>query len=562
MPFDKKLAEQACNFFPKYLRHTKGRWGPGRGKLGERFELLPWQTELVSKLFGTVKADGTRQYNTVYCEIPKKSGKSELAAGIALKLTFADHEPGAEVYSAASDRDQASIVFNVAADMIGQNKALASKCKIIHSTKRIIHNNGNVYRVLSAEAYSKHGYNIHGVIFDELHTQPNRDLYDVLTQGAGDARRQPLFFLITTAGYDRNSICWEVHEYARQVRDGIIIDPTFLPILYSADVEEDWTDQKVWESCNPSLSTLYDDDRGIIDISKVEQACQKAQDSPALENSFRRLRLNQWVTQETRYIPMTAWDECGDIFLPEMLKGKDCYAGLDLASSIDIAALVLAFEVEELIYILPYFWIPEEGMKKRVRTDKVPYDQWVSQGFIKSTPGNVIDYATIRHDINELSKTFEIKQIAFDRWGAVEMSQNLTEDGFTMADFGQGYKSMSPACKDLLKIILEKKLRHNGNPVLRWMADNVMAVTDAAENVKFDKSKSTERIDGIVAAVMAIDGLARREPSSIYETRGVITISPGEKEEPKEEEEKPASERSDRSEIEEAIRKRYHSSEE
>jgi phage terminase large subunit-like protein len=495
---NKELAEKACRFFPKYLHHTKGRWDQ------QPFELLPWQRELIYKLFGTVKPDGTRQYNYVYCEIPKKNGKSELAAGIALYLLFADREPGAEIYSAASDRDQASIVFNVATQMVRYSDALRRKCKIIDSTKRIIHNTtGGVYRVLSAEAYSKSGYNIHGVIFDELHTQPNRDLWDVLTKGAGDARRQPLFFAITTAGYDRNSICWDIHERARQVKEGIRDESGFLPIIYSAPEEADWTDPKVWAGCNPSLDVHYDNGGGILETAKIQEACRQAQDSPVEENLFRRLRLNQWVKQESRYIPMAAWDVCGEPFDPAMLRGKECYAGLDLASSIDIAALVLAFQMGDFVYALPFFWVPAENIEKRSRTDRVPYDQWVAQGLIKATAGNVINYADIRHDINELSKIYEIKEVAFDRWGAVEMSQNLTDDGFTMVDFGQGYKSMSPPTKELLKIVMGGKIRHGGNPVLRWMCDNVVVTTDAAENVKPDKAKATERIDGITALIMA-----------------------------------------------------------
>jgi len=519
MPFNKELADRACAFFPKYLRHTKGRWA------GKPFELFPWQQELVSKLFGTVNADGMRQYQTVYCEIPKKNGKSELAAGISLYMLFADGEPGAEIYSAACDRDQAAIVFNVAAQMVRYSKALSTRCKLVESTKRVVHNNGGVYRVLSAEAFSKHGYNISCVLFDELHTQPNRDLWDVLTKGAGDARTQPVFFAITTAGFDRHSICWEVHEYARQVRDGIIKDPSFLPVLYYADETDDWTKQQVWEKCNPSMTSLFEDGDGILVPKTIKAACQRAQDSPAEENTFRRLRLNQWVKQESRYLPMKAWDACGQEFDKATLRGKVCFAGLDLASSIDIAALVLAFEGEdEVAYLMPFFWVPEENIEKRARTDKVPYDQWVREGFLKATPGNVIDYATIRHDINELAKEYEIREVAFDRWGAVEMSQNLTDDGFTMVEFGQGYKSMSPPTKELLKMVLSGKVRHGSHPVLRWMADNVMVTVDPAENVKPDKSKSTERIDGVVATVMAIDRLTRKEPESVYAERGIISI--------------------------------------
>ncbi len=519
MAFDKALAKHACDFFPRYLKHTKGRWA------GQRFELFPWQQEMISKLFGTTQSDGTRQYQFVYCEIPKKNGKSELAAGIALYLLFADKEPGAEIYSAAADRDQASIVFNVAAQMVRYSKALSSRCKIVESTKRIVHNNGGVYRVLSAEAFSKHGYNVSGVLFDELHTQPNRDLWDVLTKGAGDARTQPIFFAITTAGFDRHSICWEVHEHARQVRDGVIKDPAFLPVMYYADEDEDWTKQAVWEKCNPSMTSLFEDGSGVLVPKTIKAACRRAQDNPSEENMFRRLRLNQWVKQESRYLPMTAWDACGEPFDPETLRGMTCYAGLDLASSVDVAALVLAFEGEgDTVMLLPYFWVPEENIEKRARTDKVPYDQWSREGKLKATPGNVIDYATIRHDINELSKIYEIRELAFDRWGAVQMSQDLTEDGFTMVEFGQGYRSMSPPTKEMLKLVLDGKIRHGGHPVLRWMADNVMVTSDPAENVKPDKSKSTERIDGIVASIMALDRLTRKEPLSVYTERGIISI--------------------------------------
>ena len=507
--FNKAVADKACEFFPKYLTHTKGEWA------GQRFELLPWQTEIISPLFGTLKPNGYRQYNFVYGEIPKKNGKSELAAGVGLKLLFADKEPGAEIYSAAADTDQARIVFDVAARMVENNRALGSKCKIIRSTKRIVHNNGSVYRVLSAEAPTKEGFNIHGVLFDELHTQPNRNLYDVLTQGAGDARKQPIFFFITTAGYDQHSICYEVHEYARQVRDGIIKDPTFLPIIYAADEKDDWTDEKVWEKCNPSLHV-------IIDIQKVRDACQKAQDAPALENSFRRLRLNQWVKQESRYIPMNKWDECGEEFDPAMLEGRECYGGLDLASTTDLAAFVLLFDIDGLKYVLPFFWVPEEQMEKRVRKDKVPYDQWEKAGLLKATPGNSIDVPTIEKDVIELSKKYAIQNVRYDRWGADEIKRNLIDEGFEMIDFGQGFKSMTAPTKELLVIVLNNTLRHNNHPVLRWMADNITVTTDAAENVKPNKEKSTERIDGIVATIMALVGTMRDEGTGSYNE--ILTI--------------------------------------
>ena len=504
--------ERVIEFVEELLKHTKDPYA------GQPFVLREWQKQWIRDIFGTVNADGSRRYRTTYVEIPRKNGKSEIAAAIALYLLFGDGELGAEIYGAAGDREQASIVFDVAAAMVRQEPILNDNCKIYSSVKKIVVPATNsMYQVLSAEHKTKHGFNASGIIFDELHAQPNRDLWDVLTTSGG-TRRQPLIFAITTAGYDRHSICWEMHEYAQKVREGIIKDKTFYPVIYSAAEDADWTDPKVWAACNPALGDFRN-------LDELASQCERAKEVPAYENTFRRLYLNQWVKQESRYLPMFAWDACGEPFSPDLLKGRVCFAGLDLASSVDVAALVLAFGGEdELVYLLPYFWVPAENIEKRARTDKVPYDVWARQGFLKATPGNVIDYATIRHDINELSKVYEIREVAFDRWGAVEMSQNLIEDGFTMVEFGQGYKSMSPPTKEMLKQVLAGKVRHGGHPVLRWMADNVVVTTDPAENVKPDKSKSTERIDGIVASIMALDRLTRREPGSVYAERGIISV--------------------------------------
>ncbi len=502
----------AAGFVESFLCHTKDPYA------GQPFKLCPWQKKWFTDIFDTTNADGARQYRTAYVEIPRKNGKSEIAAAIALYLLFGDEERGAEIYGAAGDREQATIVFNVAAAMVRQQPILNKMCKIYNGSKRIfVPETNSAYQVLSAEHSTKHGFNASGIIFDELHTQPNRDLWDVLTSSGG-TRRQPLTFAITTAGFNQNSICWEIHDYARKVQEGIADDPTFYPVLYSAPEDADWTDEKVWRACNPALGDFRN-------LDELASACSRAKEVPAYENTFRRLYLNQWVKQEVRYLPMKAWDACGEAFDPETLRGKACFAGLDLASSIDVAALVLAFEGEnDTVMLLPYFWVPAENIEKRARTDKVPYDQWGREGFLKATPGNVIDYATIRHDINELSKLYEIRELAFDRWGAVQMSQDLTDDGFTMVEFGQGYRSMSPPTKELLKMVLDGKIRHGGHPVLCWMADNVVVTSDPAENVKPDKSKSTERIDGIVAALMALDRLTRKEPPSVYTERGIISI--------------------------------------
>lgn len=514
--FDIEKANRAKNFI-NCLKHTKGKWR------GVSFELLPWQDGIISDIFGTVKENGYRKYNTVYVEIPKKNGKSELAAAIALYLTCGDNEWGAEVYGCASDRQQASIVFDVAVEMIDQCPALKKRIKPIMSVKRIVYKPTNsFYQVLSAEAYTKHGLNVHGVIFDELHAQPNRELFDVMTKGSGDARTQPLFFLITTAGTDRNSICFEQHQKAVDIIEGRKIDFTFYPVIYGIKDEADWSLEENWYKANPSLGHT-------IDIEKVRNAYISAKENPAEENIFRQLRLNQWVKQSTRWMQMDKWDQCDFNIDLDSLRGRECYGGLDLSSTTDITAFVLVFpprNEEEKYIILPYFWIPEDNLKLRVRRDHVPYDVWEKQGFIKTTEGNVVHYGFIEKFIEELGTKYNIKEIAFDRWGAVQMVQNLDGMGFTVVAFGQGYKDMSPSSKELMKLTLEKKIAHGGNPVLRWMMDNIYVKTDPAGNIKPDKEKSTEKIDGAVALIMALDRTIRNNggSGSVYDDRGILIL--------------------------------------
>lgn len=514
--YDKDAADMAVNFI-NCLKHTKGEW------FGKNFDLIDWQEQIIRDVFGTMKPNGYRQFNTAYIEIAKKQGKSELAAAVALLLTCGDFEHGGEVYGCAADRQQASIVFDVAVDMVEQSPALKARFKPVLSQKRLIYKPlGSFYQVLSAEAYTKHGLNVHGVVFDELHAQPNRRLYDVMTHGSGDARKQPLYFLITTAGNDQHSICYEVHQKAKDVLEGRKIDPTFYPVIYGAEEDDDWTDPEVWKKANPSLGIT-------VDIEKVEQACESAKQNPAEENLFRQLRLNQWVKQSVRWMPMEKWDRCGLPVDPESLIGRECYAGLDLSSTTDITAFVLIFppEYEDDKYvILPYFWIPEENIRQRVDRDRVPYDVWEQQGHMLTTEGNVVHYAYIEKFIEELGKKYNIKEIAFDRWGAVQMTQNLEGLGFTVVPFGQGFKDMSPSSKELMKLTLEEKLAHGGHPVLRWMMDNIHVRTDPSGNIKPDKEKSTEKIDGAVATIMALDRAIRRSGTSdsVYDDRGLIVF--------------------------------------
>lgn len=518
---DSHYDEDAADFavaFIESLCHTKGTWA------GKPFELIDWQEQIIRDLFGMLKPNGYRQFNTAYVEIPKKMGKSELAAAIALLLTCGDGEERAEVYGCAADRQQATIVFDVAADMVRMCPALSKRVKILTSQKRIVYIPTNsFYQVLSAEAYSKHGFNIHGVVFDELHTQPNRKLFDVMTKGSGDARMQPLYFLITTAGTDTHSICYETHQKAMDILEGRKIDPTFYPVIYGADEADDWTDPKVWKKANPSLDIT-------VGIDKVKAACESAKQNPGEENPFRQLRLNQWVKQAIRWMPMDRWDKCSFSVNEDDMEGRVCYGGLDLSSTTDITAFALVFppqDDEDKYIILPYFWIPEETLDLRVRRDHVPYDVWERQGYLQTTEGNVVHYGYIEKFIEKLGERFNIREIAFDRWGAVQMVQNLEGMGFTVVPFGQGFKDMSPPTKELMKLTLEQKIAHGGHPVLRWNMDNIFIRTDPAGNIKADKEKSTEKIDGAIATIMGLDRAIRcgaDSGASVYDERGILFI--------------------------------------
>jgi phage terminase large subunit-like protein len=530
--YDKKTADKAV-FFISHLKHTKGRWA------GKFFKLLPWQETIIRDVFGTLREDGTRRYRIVYTEIPKKNGKSELCAGIALYMLLMDGEPSAEVYGAACDKNQAAIVFNVAAQMVNLSPNLSNKLKVRDSVKRIIHERSHsVYRVLSADVKNKHGFNTSCCVFDEIHAQPNRDLWDVLTEGSGAARTQPLFMAITTAGIDRNSICWELHERARRILTGIVDpedDPTFYPVIYGppddeAGEEWDWGNEDNWKAVNPSLGET-------IKLDDLREDYKQAVNHVEKENLFKQLRLNIWVKQSTRWIKMSDWDKCrGKVELDE-LKGRECYAGLDLSTSIDLTALSLVFPFPDGHFkTLMRFWIPQDAATKKEKTDHVPFTRWIHEGLVSTTPGNLIDYSYIRHDINELRKIYNIKELAYDRWGAVKLITDLQEDGFAidqkstgdghplLVPFGQGYVSMSPPAKELITLILGGKLEHGGNPVLRWNANNAVVAQDPAGNIKPDKAKATERIDGIVALLMGLDRAMRhpQETESVYESRGAL----------------------------------------
>ena len=515
--YDKAKADRAVKFIEN-LCHTKGKWA------GKRFWLLPWQEQLIRDIFGIIKPDGYRQFRTAFVEICKKVGKSELVAAVALYLLYADNEPSAEVYGAAADRQQASIVFDVAKQMVEMSPALLKRSKLMTATKRIVnYGNSGYYQVLSAEVGGKHGFSVSGLVFDEIHTQPNRLLYDVLTKGSSDARQNPLHFIITTAGTDRHSIAYELHTKAVDILEGRRVDPTFYPVVYGLKDDEDWEDEANWYKVNPSLGYT-------VDIERLRDAYREAKQNPADEVTFKWLRLNMWVSSTVAWIPDAIFMKGNEEIDLPALEGRDCYGGLDLSSTGDITALVLMFpprDEDEKYILLPFFWVPEETIPQRVKAASVPYDIWEKQGYLLSTEGNVIHYDFIEKFINDLAEKYHIVEIAVDRWNATQMIQNLEGDGFTMVPFGQGFASMSGPTKDFYRLLMEGQIIHGGHPVLRWMAGNVVVDTDPAGNIKVTKAKSKEKIDGIVAAIMALDRCIRNqtEPQgSVYDERGLLVF--------------------------------------
>ena len=514
--YDKKKADRAVTFIEN-LCHTKGKWA------GTPFWLLPWQEQLIRDIFGIVKPDGNRQFRTAFVEICKKVGKSELAAAVALYLLYADNEPSAEVYGAAADRQQASIVFDVAKQMVEMSPALMKRSKLMAATKRIVnYGNAGYYQVLSAEVGGKHGFSVSGLVFDEIHTQPNRQLYDVLTKGSSDARQNPLHFIITTAGNDRHSIAFELHTKAVDILEGRRVDPTFYPVVYGLKDDEDWEDEANWYKVNPSLGYT-------VDIERLRDAYREAKQNPADEITFKWLRMNMWVSSTTAWIPDAIYMRGNEPIDMDALEGRDCYAGLDLSSTGDITALVLMFpprDMTEKYIVLPFFWVPEDTIPRRVKANSVPYDVWEKQGYILATEGNVIHYDFIEKFIYDLAEKYHILEIAVDRWNATQMIQNLEGEGFTIVPFGQGFSSMSAPTKEFYRLLMEGQIIHGGHPVLRWMAGNVVIDTDPAGNIKVTKAKSKEKIDGIVAAIMALDRCIRQEGQggSVYDERGLLVF--------------------------------------
>ena len=495
--FDSEKAMHAVNFFPLFLKHHKGRWA------GESFVLSDWQISIVANMFGWIRPDNNRRFRSSLIELPRKAGKSSLAAGLALMCLVSDNEEGGEVYTAAADRDQASIVFGIAKRFVESDEYLSKHCKIYRNAI-VVPSTGSTMKALSSDSKSAHGLSASCVIADELHvwSKPDaRELYEALLTSQG-ARKQPLNIAITTAGTAEPTLWLDLHNYARKVQDGTVVDSSFLPAIWAAKKEDKWDDPEVWAKSNPSLGTT-------VDIEFYEQECTKAKALPSYQNAFRRLYLNQPTEQLHRFIDMQAYDACEEPYTAEELKGRACYAGLDLSSTLDLTALVLVFPRTEEegggFDVLPYCFVPNENIAKRQHDDGVPYIQWRDDGHLIATEGNIVDYDFIRKKIVELQNDhYNIREVILDRWNATQLAVQLEQDGFEVGFFGQGFRSMSAPCKQLEAMIMSKKFRHGGHPVLRFNASVCAAEEDAAGNIKLSKRKSTERIDLLVAAVMGI----------------------------------------------------------
>ncbi len=493
--FDQAAADYAVEFYPLFLTHLKG------AKAGKPFHLLEWQADIVRQLFGWKRPDGSRRYRTCYVEVPRKNGKSLWAAGLALYMLLCDGEESPEVFSCASTRDQASLVFNMAADMARKTPKMLEHLKIRDSRKTMYNQSaGGFYRALSSDAGGQHGHNASAIIFDELHTQPTRELWDVMTTSVG-ARSQPLTIAITTAGHDRTSICWELHQKALAVRDGVDTDDTFLGVVFGAETEDDWTSVETWHKANPSLGEA-------VTVEYLDERCKQAQANPAVENTFRQLHLNQWTEQALRIIPMRDWDECPED-MPDELLTRPCFAGLDLASTRDVTAFTLVWPLPDGEFAMQTkCWIPEDAISSRAANDRTQVVNLAQRGLVQTTPGNVMDVYYIADEINTFLQTYNLCGIAYDPHLSREMLQVLDREHGVSPDVffkvPQTFGNMSEPFSKFLELVKSHKLHHGKCPVLRWMATNTAHRVDPSGRIRPDKEKSGDKIDAVVAGVMGL----------------------------------------------------------
>jgi phage terminase large subunit-like protein len=517
--FSSASAEHVATFFRQFLRHSKGEWA------GRSFELLPWQWEdVIAPLFGWLRASGVRRYSKAYVEIPKKNGKSTLAAAIGLYMLAGDNEEGAEVYSTATDRRQAGIVHDEAIRMVDASPELSAALEINRSSFNIAYpETKSFYRALAATPAGQEGLNAHCIIADELHVWYGRASWDALRY-AFRARRQGLLFAITTAGTDPTSVCREQHDYSKAVAAGTVSDDRQFSYIRAADPKDDWSDPEVWKKANPSLGT-------IIRLDDLAADYREAEKTPSAQAAFKRYSLNLWSTSSTPWIDIAKWRECAAAFTEADLEGQTCYAGLDLALKRDTTAIALVFPWEskpggEWRYrLLTYFFLPEDTAERQ-RT-LIPWREWAEKGHIILTPGNVADFAFIRQFIVELAGRFNLRSLAFDRMFAHQMSLQLKDDdGIDCLEFPQTIMAFAEPTATLERLILARDIEHNSNAVMDWQMGNVNVRRDANNNMRPVKPPDGEikKIDGPVAAIMGLLLAMRGEAPSAYETPGSLSI--------------------------------------
>lgn len=495
--FEPKAAEIACDFF-RQLKHSKGReWA------GKVFELSNWQQFVVGSIFGWKRQNGTRRFRVAHLEVARKNGKTTLASGIGLYLLLLDGEPGAEVYTVATKRDQARLTHEESKRMVKASTALAKRVSAYKDNLHVPLTNSK-YEPLGANEDKLDGLNVSGAICDELHAWRQRRLWDVIETATG-ARSQPLLFCTTTAGFDRHSIWWERRELCLKVLTGIVTDDELFAAIYTLDEKDDWKDEANWPKSNPNLGVT-------VQLMDLRKACHDAEVTPGKQNPFKRLKLNMPTEQASRWLSLEQWDLCaGECSVAELyssLLGRRCYGALDLSSTTDLTALVLLFPSErEPLTALFFFWIPAETAQRRALEDSVDYPLWIDDGVMEETEGSAVDYSVIREKLHELAASFVILGLAMDPWNAQQLATELKGDGFEVVAIRQGFASLSAPSKELERLIVCRGIRHGGHPVQRWCVANVAVEQDAAGNLKPSKAKSTGRIDGVVALVMAV-GLA------------------------------------------------------
>lgn len=495
--FDPAAAERIRTFMARFLKHSKGKFG------GQPFELLEWQwREVIAPLFGWKRPDGTRRYRRASIWVAKKNGKSTLAAALVIIGLLGDSEPGANVYSAAADREQASIIYHEAANMVRQSPALAKHLDPVDTAKRIVHRNaGAFYQVLSKESKKTgHGINASMVVIDELHVV-DRETYETLRY-AGAARQQPLFVEISTAGNNRDSLGYERYLYAKRVRDGETEDPELLPVVYEAESNDLWEAPEQWRRANPSLGVTITEDSFAADFREAKQG------TAATQASFKQLRLNLWQDTVSAWFPVDLWDACAGPMTDEQLAGLPCWFGFDLASKMDLTACVWVFKLADgSYYFRSRFWCPAEADSARQKANKALLRPWVLAGHIKSTPGNVTDYDVIEADILADAARLSPREGAYDPWNATQVVTHLTNQGVSLREFGQTIKNYNQPMKEFEKLVREKKARHDANPVMRFCIKNVMVQPDGNDNIRPHKGKSADKIDGVMGGLMGL-GLA------------------------------------------------------